>query len=74
MLSLSRPLVPAVGLCARRPAWAITTSVPNVFPMHWHLARPYLGNAKVLRQDLKQVDSFADNIRYKSLMREGWIV
>ncbi|HLJ46007.1 MAG TPA: antibiotic biosynthesis monooxygenase [Bryobacteraceae bacterium] len=34
----------------------------------------YLGNAKMLRPELEQVDGFVDNIRYASLMREGWIL
>ena len=32
----------------------------------------YLDNAKMLRPELEQVDGFVDNIRYKSLTREGW--
>jgi heme-degrading monooxygenase HmoA len=34
----------------------------------------YLGNAKMLRPELEQVEGFIDNIRHKSLTREGWIV
>jgi heme-degrading monooxygenase HmoA len=34
----------------------------------------YLGNAKMLRPELEKVDGFVDNIRYKSLTREGWIL
>ena len=34
----------------------------------------YLGNAKMLRPELEQVDGFVDNIRYRSLTREGWIL
>jgi heme-degrading monooxygenase HmoA len=34
----------------------------------------YLGNAKVLRPELERVDGFIDNIRYRSLRREGWIL
>jgi heme-degrading monooxygenase HmoA len=34
----------------------------------------YLANAKMLRPELEQVDGFIDNIRYKSLTREGWIL
>ncbi|HEY2533808.1 MAG TPA: antibiotic biosynthesis monooxygenase [Xanthobacteraceae bacterium] len=34
----------------------------------------YLDNAKMLRPELEQVDGFVDNIRYKSLTREGWIL
>lgn len=34
----------------------------------------YLGNAKMLRPELEEVDGFVDNIRYKSFTREGWIL
>jgi heme-degrading monooxygenase HmoA len=34
----------------------------------------YFGNAKMLRPELEQVDGFVDNIRYKSLTRESWIL
>jgi heme-degrading monooxygenase HmoA len=34
----------------------------------------YLGNAKMLRPELERVDGFIDNIRYRSLTREGWIL
>jgi heme-degrading monooxygenase HmoA len=34
----------------------------------------YLGTAKMLRPELERVDGFVDNIRYKSLTREGWIL
>ena len=34
----------------------------------------YLGNAKMLRPELEQVDGFIDNIRYRSLTRDGWIL
>jgi hypothetical protein len=34
----------------------------------------YLGNAKMLRPELEQVEGFVDNIRYESLMRGGWIL
>jgi heme-degrading monooxygenase HmoA len=40
-------------------------------PKQWDA---YLGNAKILRPELEQVDGFVDNIRYKSLTREGWIL
>jgi heme-degrading monooxygenase HmoA len=32
----------------------------------------YLDNAKMLRPELEQVEGFVDNIRYKSLTRDGW--
>ena len=34
----------------------------------------YLDKAKMLRPELEQVEGFVDNIRYKSLTREGWIL
>lgn len=34
----------------------------------------YLENAARLRSDLEQVDGFIDNIRYRSLTRDGWIL
>jgi len=34
----------------------------------------YLDKAAMLSPELKQVDGFVDNIRYKSLTREGWIL
>lgn len=37
---------------------------------HWDT---YLGVAKMLRPEIERIDGFIDNIRYKSLTREGWI-
>ncbi|MFZ3236673.1 MAG: antibiotic biosynthesis monooxygenase [Stellaceae bacterium] len=34
----------------------------------------YLGYARMLRPELEQVEGFVDNIRYRSLTREGWIL
>jgi heme-degrading monooxygenase HmoA len=34
----------------------------------------YLHYAKILRPELEQIEGFVDNIRYKSLTREGWIL
>ena len=34
----------------------------------------YLSNAKMLRPELEQIDGFVDNIRYRSLTRDGWIL
>jgi len=34
----------------------------------------YLGLAKMLRPELERVDGFIDNIRYRSLTREGWLL
>ena len=34
----------------------------------------YLGLAASLRPELEQIDGFVDNIRYRSLTREGWLL
>jgi heme-degrading monooxygenase HmoA len=34
----------------------------------------YLGEAKMLRPELEEVDGFVDNVRYQSLTRKGWIL
>lgn len=34
----------------------------------------YLNNAKMLRPELEQIEGFVDNIRYKSMQRDGWIL
>ena len=34
----------------------------------------YLDNAKMLRPELERIDGFVDNIRYRSLTRDGWIL
>jgi heme-degrading monooxygenase HmoA len=34
----------------------------------------YLGHARLLRPELEQVAGFVDNIRYKSLTRDGWLL
>ncbi|MGH7047970.1 MAG: antibiotic biosynthesis monooxygenase family protein [Stellaceae bacterium] len=34
----------------------------------------YLGKARLLRPELEQIDGFIDNIRYRSLTRDGWIL
>lgn len=34
----------------------------------------YLGSAEMLRPELEKVDGFIDNVRYKSLLRDGWIL
>ena len=37
---------------------------------HWDT---YLGVAKMLRPEIERIEGFIDNIRYKSLTRDGWI-
>lgn len=34
----------------------------------------YLGHAKMLRPELEGIDGFVDNVRYRSLTRDGWIL
>ncbi|HET9157190.1 MAG TPA: antibiotic biosynthesis monooxygenase, partial [Myxococcaceae bacterium] len=34
----------------------------------------YLSYAKTLRPELEKVDGFVDNVRYRSLTREGWLL
>lgn len=34
----------------------------------------YLGYAKLLKPELEQIEGFVDNIRYRSLTREGWLL
>jgi len=34
----------------------------------------YLGYARMLRPELEQVDGFVDNIRYRSLTRDSWVL
>ena len=34
----------------------------------------YLGHAKMLKPELERIDGFIDNIRYRSLTREGWLL
>jgi heme-degrading monooxygenase HmoA len=34
----------------------------------------YLGYAKMLRPELEQIEGFVENIRYRSLNRDGWIL
>lgn len=40
-------------------------------PDQWDV---YLNYAKLLRPELEQIAGFVDNIRYRSLTREGWIL
>jgi len=34
----------------------------------------YLGYATMLKPELEQIEGFVDNIRYRSLTREGWVL
>jgi heme-degrading monooxygenase HmoA len=34
----------------------------------------YLGYARMLKPELEKIDGFVDNIRYRSLTREGWLL
>jgi heme-degrading monooxygenase HmoA len=47
-----------------------------LFEVHPNLDQwdAYLNYAKMLRPELEAVEGFVDNIRYRSLTREGWIL
>jgi heme-degrading monooxygenase HmoA len=47
----------------------IFETLPN--KAHWD---DHFDNAKMLQPELEQVEGFVDNIRYKSMIREGWIL
>src|SRR5689334_2229835 len=47
----------------------IFETLPN--KLSWN---DYFDSVKVLRPELEQVEGFIDNIRYRSLTREGWIL
>src|SRR3954467_4387981 len=34
----------------------------------------YLGLGKLLKPEVEQIDGFVDNIRYRSLTRDGWLL
>src|SRR5262245_8191816 len=34
----------------------------------------YLGYARMLKPELEQIEGFVDNVRYRSLTREGWLL
>src|SRR3954470_1230040 len=34
----------------------------------------YLGIAKMLKPELEAIEGFVENIRYRSLTREGWLI
>ena len=40
-------------------------------PDRWN---EYLALGKMLRPDLEQIDGFIENVRYRSLSREGWLI
>src|SRR5580692_11715883 len=70
--TVSRWLSPAGGERVHRER-AMFSVIFEVHPKpdQWDA---YLDNAKMLRPELVQVDGFVDNIRYKSLTRDGWIL
>jgi heme-degrading monooxygenase HmoA len=47
-----------------------------LFEVKPHAAKfdDYLNNAKLLRPEIERIEGFIDNIRYKSLTRDGWIL
>src|ERR1700761_8858028 len=56
---------------ARRNAMFSVIFEVHPKPEQWDA---YLDHAKMLRPELEAIDGFLDNIRYKSLTREGWIL
>src|SRR5262249_14499955 len=34
----------------------------------------YLGTARLLKPEIERIDGFIDNVRYRSLTREGWVL
>src|SRR6185295_9269124 len=53
-----------------RPMFSVLFEV-HPRPDRWDT---YLGYARMLKPELEEVDGFVDNIRYRSLTREGWIL
>jgi heme-degrading monooxygenase HmoA len=47
-----------------------------LFEVHPKLEKSdaYLGYAKMLKPELEKIEGFIDNVRYRSLTREGWIL
>ena len=47
-----------------------------IFEVHPKPARwdAYLGIAKMLKPEVERIDGFVDNVRYRSLNREGWLL
>jgi heme-degrading monooxygenase HmoA len=39
-----------------------------------HKWNDYLGYAKMLKPEIEQIDGFIDNVRYKSLRHDGWVL
>jgi heme-degrading monooxygenase HmoA len=39
-----------------------------------HQKEAYLGYGKMLKPELEQIDGFVDNVRYRSLTRDGWVL
>ena len=63
--STASPRSPTAKLERRHAMFSVIFEV-HPKPEQWDA---YLGNAKMLRPELEQVDGFVDNIRYKSLTR-----
>lgn len=62
--------LPNEGLERRSAVFSVLFEV-NPRPDQWDA---YLGFAKALRPELEQIPGFIDNVRYRSLTREGWIL
>src|SRR6201994_1125277 len=66
------PKDPPARIFINVPAWNGGFDIEvHPKPDQWEA---YLANAKMLRPELERIDGFVDNIRYKSLTREGWIL
>src|SRR5690242_901126 len=72
VLSTSRSTASPLFRKRREEAWMFSVIFEvRPKPGQWDA---YLENAKMLRPELERVAGFVDNIRYKSLTREGWIL
>src|SRR5262249_31943906 len=61
---------------ARAAAQGTVTMFAVLFEVHPKSDRwdAYLGYAAMLKPELEQIDGFVDNLRYRSLTRDGWLL
>ena len=45
-----------------------------LFEVHPNERSAHLNSAGMLRRELEKVDGFVENVRYKSMQREGWVL
>jgi heme-degrading monooxygenase HmoA len=64
------------GLLQRRTSLREKTMFSVIFEVRPRAEKwdDYLALAQMLRPELEKVDGFIDNIRYESLLRDGWIL